>query len=132
MLNVRTVLLASMIFTSSYASADAGSAKIFGVTLPVMSDHPGAFRPAGTNLACGAIQDGWCWDGQKWIAIYPVGPRKYSTNPPERVACVAIVQPENDCWDGREWYRLPPGKLFGVVASPMSETPGAFLIAPLR
>jgi hypothetical protein len=104
-------------------SAHAQDVKVFGAT----PGRVNGFVPAGTELVCKAIDAGRCWDGQKWHALYPTGPRKYAVPTSDEVACVVIAQA--DCWTGSEWYRLPSGQIF-------SRTPrmlrGAFVTAPLR
>lgn len=99
--------------------------QVFGVN----SQRKGAFIPAGTDLACRAIDAGRCWDRKSWHVLYPSGSRKFASPASREVACIVIIRPENDCWTGTVWYRLPPGQLFGRVLVRLG---GAFVTAPLR
>jgi hypothetical protein len=120
------VIFIACVLTASYVQAQQTSqnVRVFGANVPARG---GAFVPAGTDLACMAVDAGRCRDGKKWHALYPTGPRKYSVPTSDEVACVVIV--ESDCWTGSAWYRLPSGQIFG-------RTPGglgwAFVTAPLR
>ena len=87
----------------------------------------GAFVPAGTQLRCFAIDNGRCWDGKQWHALFPTGPRKYATPAPDEVTCIVLV--DADCWTGAEWYRLPSGQIFGRQPQLLG---GAFITAPLK
>ena len=102
--------------------------RVYGWDLPAWQG--GGFRPAGTELAYMALDNGSCWDGQRWHRLYPEGPRTYA-RATGRVACRIIDIDQPSCWDGSEWYRLPSGTLYGVIAGIISPTPGAFITTPL-
>jgi hypothetical protein len=122
--------IASLAFIAAPASAE--TATVYGTTASVFSANSGAFLPANTNLACFSMNESNCWDGKKWYQLYPTGRRHYAAAATDRVACSVIVAPSNDCWTGSVWYRLPKGQVFGVIGGFFSNTPGAFITAPLR
>src|SRR5260370_36895971 len=72
--------------------------RVMGANVPARG---GAFVPAGTDLACVAINAGRCWDGKKWHALYPSGPRQYAVPTSAEVACGVIAG--SDGWTGRAW-----------------------------
>jgi hypothetical protein len=109
---------------SSYAQQSPQNVKIFGATVPARGY---AFVPAGTDLACRAIDDGRCFDGRAWHRLFPEGPRKYAIPATNEVECIVIA--DGDCWTGKEWYRLPRGKIFGRT---MQLRGGSFITAPLQ
>ena len=122
----RSIIAIELIFGSCVlivGSAYAQDVKVFGAT----PGRVNGFVPAGTELVCKAIDAGRCWDGRKWHALYPIGPRKYAVPTSDEVACAVIVQ--SDCWTGNAWYRLPSGQLFGRTPDRLG---GAFVTAPLR
>lgn len=112
--------------------ATAETATVYGTTASIFSPNSGAFLPANTNLTCFSMNETNCWDGKKWQHLYPAGRRHYAVATTDRVACSVIMAPSNDCWTGSAWYRLPKGQLFGVIGGFFSNTPGAFITAPLR
>ena len=122
--------IAWLALTANPASAE--TATVYGNTASIFSANSGAFLPANTNLACFSMNEANCWDGKTWHHLYPSGPRRYALATSDRVACSVIVAPSNDCWTGSVWYRLPKGQLFGVLGGFFSNTPGAFITAPLR
>ena len=124
---MRFVLIAVLLFAAG-GTALAADVQILGVRMSAM--YGGAFKPAGTQLLCTSLQDGRCYDGKVWHDLFPPGPKKYATDAPEKVTCMAIV--DGDCWTvDRKWCRLPRGQLMGVTLSPMSPSAGAFVTAPL-
>ena len=123
------VIAGILLIGSGTVSAQDGHVRIFGLTMSPI--HGGGFKPAGTDLICTSIESGRCYDGRKWHNLFPAGRHRYAQNPPERVACAAIV--DGDCWStDRKWYRLPRGQLSGIRGGVLSPTPGAFITAPLR
>lgn len=105
---------------------------VYGAYAGSLSPTPGAFIPAGTQWPCQSLDgNGRCWDGQAWHLLYPSGPRHYKDAHGQQVACRIIGKVTHDCWDGSAWYRLPSGKLFGMIGAVLSPNPGAFLIVPL-
>jgi len=106
------------------AQQTSQNVRVFGANVPARG---GAFVPAGTDLACTAIDGGRCYDGKNWHALYPAGPRKYAAPTYDEVACVVIAN--SDCWTGNEWYRLPSGQLFGRTPGKLR---GAFVTAPAQ
>jgi hypothetical protein len=57
-----------------------------------------------------SLDGGRCYDGKKWVDIFPAGPRKYEKEVPNRVACMAIA--DGDRWTTDwKWYRLPRRQL---------------------
>jgi len=113
-------------------TATAETATVYGTTASIFSANSGAFLPANTKLACFSMNEADCWDGKSWHHLYPSGRRHYAAATTDRVACSVIVAPRNDCWTGSVWYRLPRGQIFGVIGGFFSNTPGAFITAPLR
>ncbi len=122
--------VASLAFFVNPASAE--KATVYGTTAGIFSKTPGVFLPANTDLTCFSMNDANCWDGKKWHRLYPSGRRHYAISATDRVACSVIVAPSNDCWTGSAWYRLPKGQVFGVIGGFFSNTPGAFITAPLQ
>ncbi len=120
----------SLTFVADPASAE--TATVYGTTASIFSPNSGAFLPANTKLICFSMNEANCWDGKKWQHLYPPGRRHYAVATTDRVACSVIVAPSNDCWTGSIWYRLPRGQIFGVIGGFFSDTPGAFITAPLR
>ncbi len=110
--------------SSSSVRAQTENIKIFGANVPARNF---AFVPAGTSLACRAIDKGRCYDGKIWHDLFPSGPRKYSIPTTEEVECIVIAG--GDCWTGKDWYRLPPGKIFGRTVQMRG---WSFITAPLR
>ena len=110
--------------TSVFAQDRANNIKVFGANVPARG---GAFVPAGTKLACFAINAGRCWDGKNWHELLPAGARKYAVPTSNEVTCTVIA--DDDCWTGTEWYRLPRGRLFGRTVPARG---WAFVTAPLR
>ena len=129
-------LIAASIGAASLATiadpASAETATVYGRTASIFSPNSGAFLPANTDLTCFSMNEANCWDGKKWLRLYPAGRRHYAVAATDRIACSVIVAPSNDCWTGSAWYRLPRGQLFGVIGGFFSDTPGAFITAPLR
>ena len=110
----------------------AETATVYGRTASIFSVNSGSFLPANTDLVCFSMNEANCWDGRIWHHLYPSGRRHYAVATTDRVACSVIVAPSNDCWTGSVWYRLPRGQVFGVIGGFFSDTPGAFITAPLR
>ncbi|HEY2011643.1 MAG TPA: PEP-CTERM sorting domain-containing protein [Rhizomicrobium sp.] len=131
-LAMRRVVLGVASLAIIAGSASAETATIYGTTASIFSPNSGAFLPANTDLACFSMNEANCWDGKKWLHLYPSGRRRYAVAATDRVACGVIMAPSNDCWTGSVWYRLPKGQLFGVIGGFFSDTPGAFITAPLR
>ena len=126
-------VVAGMILLAFVAGpALAETATVYGTTATIFSKNYGAFQPANTDLVCFSMNNAYCWDGKKWHHLYPNGRRRYAAATNDRVACSVIVAPSNDCWTGSNWYRLPRGQVFGVIGGFFSNTPGAFITAPLR
>ena len=124
----RALCIAAVLLAAG-GPVSAADVKILGVQMSAM--RGGAFKPAGTQLLCTSLQEGRCYDGSKWHDLFPPGPKKFATDAPEKVTCMAIV--DGDCWTvDRKWYRLPRGQLMGVTLSAMSPSAGAFVTAPLR
>src|SRR5581483_10846932 len=126
-MHTRGIVFAGMVgFVSTCAVAQDASQNI-----RVFGAYPGrlggAFAPAGTDLACWAIDAGRCWDGRKWHNLFPAGPRKYAVPTTDTVACIVIAS--GDCWTGKDWYRLPSGQVFGRTPTMLR---GAFVTAPAR
>jgi hypothetical protein len=93
-----------LIIGNAHAQQRPDDVKVFGVT------RADGFNTTGTDMVCKAIDAGRCWDGNKWHALFPGGPRIYAAPTSDEIACVAIAQ--GDCWTGTEWYRLPSGQNF--------------------
>lgn len=127
-LTIRLMSMSILLLPTVLATgANAEEAVVYGVTLPAWQG--GAFRPAGTNLACAGLdKNGRCWDGKTWKTLYPLGRRRYS-RAQDQVDCVVITKKTCDCWDGHRWYKLPVGSVHGVVL-PAWEG-GAFRTTPL-
>ena len=125
---VRPLAIAAVLMLAVGGIASAEEVKVFGVTMSPMKG--GGFKPSGTTLVCTSIDESRCYDGKTWHNLFPPGPRRYATDAPAKVACMAIAS--GDCWttDGK-WYRLPKGQLMGIYGGVMSPTPGAFITAPL-
>jgi hypothetical protein len=122
-------LITTSLLASLGGQAVAGNVKVFGVQMSPM--RGGGFKPSGTELQCTSLDEGRCYDGKRWINLFPPGPRKYAKDVPDRVACMVIA--DGDCWTtDRKWYRLPKGQLQGIHGGVMGPTPGAFITAPLR
>jgi hypothetical protein len=131
-LAIRRMCLGAASLAIIAGSASAETATIYGTTASIFSPNSGAFLPANANLTCFSMNEANCWDGKKWLHLYPSGRRHYAVATTDRVACGVIMAPSNDCWTGSVWYHLPKGQLFGVIAGFFSNTPGAFITAPLR
>jgi hypothetical protein len=131
---MRRVLVAVLAVAASLFASPASSetTTVYGTTAGMFSAHPGAFLPANTDLACFSMNDLNCWDGRKWIQLYPSGRRHYVVATTDRIACSVIVAPRNDCWTGSAWYRLPKGQVFGTIGGFFSRTPGAFITTPMQ
>ncbi|HZL40045.1 MAG TPA: hypothetical protein VFC45_07165 [Pseudolabrys sp.] len=124
----RSLCIAAVLLAAG-GTGFAENVKVFGVTMSPMMG--GGFKPAGTTLICTSLDEGRCYDGNIWHDLFPPGPRRYATDAPDKVVCMAIAN--GDCWTtARKWYRLPRGQLMGINAGVMSPTPGAFVTAPLR
>ncbi len=107
--------------------ANAEEVNVYGLNLPAFQG--GGFRPAGTNLVCGALdKNGRCWDGKAWYDLYPLGPRHYA-RAQGQIDCVVITKETSDCWDGYAWYKLPFGTIYGVILP--AHLGGAFRTTPL-
>ena len=119
---VTVAALLSVNLTWAIAQEHKQNIKVFGANVPARG---GAFVPAGTNLACFAIDAGRCWDGKNWHPLFPTGARKYAVSTDE-VTCTVIA--DGDCWTGAEWYRLPPGQIFGRIIPALG---WAFVTRPL-
>lgn len=92
----------SLCWDCSYAQQATQNIKVFGATVPARGY---SFVPAGTDLACRAIEDGRCFDGKVWHRLFPDGQRKYAVPTTDEVECIVIAG--GDCWTGKVWYRLP-------------------------
>jgi hypothetical protein len=113
-----------LLSVAAHAQQPSENVRVMGANVPARGF---AFVPAGTDLACAAINAGRCWDGKKWHALYPSGPRQYAVPTSDEVACVVIAG--SDCWTGSNWYRLPSGQIFGRTPGKLR---GAFVTTPLR
>jgi hypothetical protein len=131
---LRRVFVAGLAVAASLFASPAFSetTTVYGTTASIFSAHPGAFLPANTDLVCFSMNDLNCWDGGKWIRLYPSGRRHYVVATTDRIACSVIVAPRNDCWTGSAWYRLPKGQVFGTLGGFFSRTPGAFITTPMQ
>ena len=109
---------------AAQAQQSSENVRVMGANVPARG---GAFVPVGSQLACVAIDAGRGWDGKKWHALYPIGPRQYAVPTSNEVACVVIAG--SDCWTGSAWYRLPSGQILGRTPGKLR---GAFVTTPLQ